>query len=278
MEFYKVSDIYKLCVESGFNFARLEDANNTTLLPFNNKTTATPEGLKKQFERFEVRINSKVTPDGIYFIRCQGNLFNRKPGESFAVKKGIVKEIPVVKETDKKDTKEQPVERMNYDEAIKLVAENAELKAINNYLKVENEQLNKDVEELQRLLDESDKALDEAPPAKDGVTTFLETNGSALLSILDRTLGLAEKRTDAKIEAQKTRVKKTFVIGSAEHLEYFDKAIKLQRYDIINAHLDKILTVNPQLFQELVKKYELELEEEEGEEEENEDELLDDEQ
>lgn len=263
MEFLTIKEVISTCTAAGYKYARMEDSTGLVLIPF-NRNRLNQDGILENLTKIENRYKHKITPDGIYYIRCQSNLFNKLPGEVFAVKKGNVKqETPPPPPESNPNTLPKKNEVISLDEAIKLNRENAELKMQNEFLTKENRELVQEVTQLRAEVDQL--SLEEEAPVSNATTDFLSSNAPALLSILDRGLGILESRS-----AQPKRVRPYEVVGDDKHLAYIDRLVKMGAMEQLEKELDKILVKNPPLFQELVKHYEIEVMEEEEQEEEEE--------
>ena len=245
-KFYNAEELKKIADECRYKFARLVDKVGEPLMNWSRTTERLH--IDKQIDNIFKRLSSSITPDGAYIIQFT-NVFSNKKLNSFFVLKGDapseVPQLPTI-ESEKKETTYK-AQSMTTEEAIKLITENAELKAQVRMLEMQLESAYEELSEAYEGLNEK--------PDNANIGGFLSENKEILLSIVDRTLSLGE----AKVQKQQPQIKYVPVeIGSPLHIKIIEQAIANEDLEKMNAELMKISNVNPILFQELVKKYELE--------------------
>lgn len=275
-KFYTLAQVQKFCDEASFKFVRLEDKSGNVLIPFSTGKAKTDNGIMpvaKMIKKFEQRINSELTPDGVYFVRCKNSVTNTAC-ELFPIMKGDVKdEVPVQQPIQQAPALvEKTGYKMSYEEAVKLIQRNAELES-------EHKRLTEKVLELEGILaeyEEEQQELAEAPPAVDtGVGSFITAQAPVLVSLLDRYMTLQESKAASRPAptTQAPRVApKPIEIGTEAHLLFIDKLVKAENFERLERELERVQRKNPTLFREILEKYNLVFEEEQ-ELEDNEEEL-----
>ncbi len=266
-EFYTLDAIAKLCKDLDFHFACLEDANGIKLIAYNNARSG--NNIEKQFTKIKKRLESTFTVDGIYYVRATSSLFNSKPYELFPVKKGNANPEEI-KEIESAPAQANLLPKQNFkmsdEEILKMITDNATMRAEKDIWLRTIDQQQARIEELEIEIEEMEAKESEALGEK---KDFLSEHAPTLINLAERLIDKMGTSSQIPSAPQVKKAPSVKIIKPAtpEHVIFIDALFndienpgKKERFE---SELMKVSEIDPALFQDLVKKYDLTFEEQE---------------
>jgi hypothetical protein len=212
MKIYTIKDVERLIKEQNYKFCCLCDQAGKIIITYNpNGKNVNPfEKLKE----IETRINSEITPDGYYTIKCKNS--TRQPNaDNFVIYKGNLNDspAPVVPQIVEKPVFQPEV--LTYEGALKLQIELERLKLENSALRKEIESLNSQLSEI-----EAETTLNDSENSKNEIfnnaKTFLSEAMNFVAPLLDKHFDLKEKALGLKALEIKQKQMNSSTINKTE--------------------------------------------------------------
>lgn len=266
MKTYSITQLKKLSKEQGYKMAALENSEGKRLQTFNTINVK----IDTQLQTISNRLSSEIYPDGIYTVLLCRSIHNRQDPDRYQIVKGVLKkeeikvETPIVLE-------QKAAEVLTWEGALKMQQEISNLKSEVQTLKFENNLLQSEldnIEENEGLAEGEQKTAD----LKSGAQTFLSETVPQFLPLLDRFFDMEEKKLNLRqMEIQSKRrpqqaQRKPIVIGSQDHLNIIEHYYNKNDNDKLSAELDKLEKNCPDIYLQVCKKLNIDIEEEEEEE------------
>ena len=270
MKTYSITQLKKLSKEQGYKFAACENSQGKRLQSFNTMNVK----IDTQLQSISNRLNSEIYEDAIYTILLCRTINTRTDPDRYQVVKGVLKkeEIPI---NTPIVLEQKAAEVLTWEGALKMQQEISNLKSEVQTLKFENNLLQSEldnIEENEGLAEGEQKTAD----LKSGAQTFLSETIPQFLPLLDRFFDMEEKKLNLrKLEIEKKQTKqaqrKPIIIGSQDHLNIIEHYYNKNDEEKLAAELDKLEMKFPDIYMQVCKKLDIEIDEEteEGKEDEN---------
>lgn len=278
-QIYTLAKIEAMASKNKMKFAALLSDQDKKIVPFNtNKTT-----IAQQFKKIDQRLNSEMCQDGFYKICLAESIHGTKDATEFLIVKGDPKKLSRDNENKgitiiNPPSASEPSEKIGLTEAVKLYATISQLEAKVLFQNAEIARLNKEIEEMDsmELADNKPSSIESfGAMMKDimpGVTGSIEK----YFELEERKLALKEKQASApsarsetkkpytgKVIIRKPEVKEQEITpGTQEHIIYLEKLLDSDDDDLLNAELDKLEKVNPELYKLFCEQYKITFENE----------------
>lgn len=270
MKIYSLAELKKIVREQGFKMAALRGPDGDKVVPF-NKYKKTAQNLDEQFKVFETRLKGNVYPDGVYYVLLAHNINAAKNPKEFAITKGRVSQDEL-SEAEKRAipltasvvVKDESV--LSWESAVKMNQEIADLKSKVSTLEFQNKQLleqlaayEEEEEEKEGILAEGSTGSVLADTLKSILPT-VQTGFEKWFELEEKKIGLeAMKLNKQAASGQSPKpAKKVVKIGSDEHIAIIDRLFESdspESEERFNAELDKIQSLNPDLYDQLMARY-----------------------
>ena len=271
MKTYSIVQLKKLSKEQGYKFAALENSQGKRLQSFNTMNVK----IDTQLQTISNRLASEIYEDGIYTILLCRTIHTRQDPDRYQVVKGVLKkeEIPISAPIV---LEQKAAEVLTWEGALKMQQEISNLKSEVQTLKFENNLLQSEldnIEDSEGLAEGEQKTAD----LKSGAQTFLSETIPQFLPLLDRFFDMEEKKLNLRqLEIQSKRKpqqaqRKPIQIGSQDHLNIIEHYYNTDQDDKLSAELDKLEQKAPDIYLQVCKKLNIDIEQEteEGSENEN---------
>jgi hypothetical protein len=252
MKTYNFTELKKIIKDQNYISAALEDESGKRILSFNNPKNKL---IDKQLIDIEKRLNAEIFEDGIYTVLMAIAINKQKIADKYHIIKG----------EQKQDAKPQILEEkaanvLTWNAALDLHKELANLRAENETLRAENENLKDEICELE---DNENSELSNPAANVNNFTTLLKEHAPTLIAIADKFFSLEEKKLEIKREELNIKnlhkpkpQTKTILPGTKEHLVLIEFYYKNNNEDKLNFELNKLFEVNPDLYDQVIKKME----------------------
>lgn len=249
---YTWKQLQEICTKQGYKLARLENYQGETMTPYNKIKTP----LTKQFTVMRTRLNNEILPDGIYYV-CLAHTINRshRP-DRYAIQKGKIINTPALNDHNQQHQFQlKPESLLTSEKAIELLTEISTLKAKVSALELENSYLQQELDDM-----EQGKGLEEGVTSKGEMFSFLKENAPALVGGISEWLKLENRKVD--LEEKKLKIKskpkpqfQRITPGSQAHIALIEMYDKKGDDEKLEREIEKIKTVNAELYQQLIDKY-----------------------